>query len=229
MVCASEIGIVSSWSSLTPSHAICNARTPMIIAGIRCCGWWWTFVHLDMWVHFVLFLDWIFTELACPFVISATAISTTRRKSPSDDWVALSAVSIASFANMPLPFCNVTCAMNIFENGLIQPFMDGSQEEPEFVYLAQAEAAQISKSTFGQAISVFSFRLMRMGPIYDDESGRYINNSRKPRNERQLLYRMENHQRERIDQWQESLPIFGGSWSGGSMSQGYVLNTETSV
>lgn len=56
---------------------------------------------------------------------------------------------------MPLPFCNVTCAMNIFENGLIQPFMDGSQEEPEFVYLAQAEAAQISKSTFGQAIGLF--------------------------------------------------------------------------
>jgi hypothetical protein len=45
--------------------------------------------------------------------------------------------------------------MNIFENGLIQPFMDGSQEEPEFVYLAQAEAAQISKSTFGQAIGLF--------------------------------------------------------------------------
>jgi curved DNA-binding protein CbpA len=46
----------------------------------------------------------------------------------------------------------VTCAMNLRER--IQPFMDGTQEEPEFVSLAQAEAADICKSAFGHTFCI---------------------------------------------------------------------------
>lgn len=48
----------------------------------------------------------------------------------------------------------VTCAMNLRER--IQPFMEmmDAQEEPEFVSLAQAEAAEISKSAFGHTFCI---------------------------------------------------------------------------
>jgi hypothetical protein len=46
----------------------------------------------------------------------------------------------------------VTCAVNLRER--IQPFMDESQDEPEFVSLAQAEAADIAKSAFGHTFCI---------------------------------------------------------------------------